>query len=129
MVLTPVVVLTPEDLELLEGSLLPALERHHLRLLAHGLRTFQAIAASTPDPERLPDRETIEIWAAQQAPLANDPAFREAFLEQLARLVDPLEEIAARRGQSALTLELAQLVRWAKEQADARLNSPPQPPG
>jgi hypothetical protein len=123
------VVLTPEDLELLEGSLLPALERHYLRLLAHGLRTLQAIAASTPDSEQLPEREAIEAWAAQQAPLADDPAFREAFLAQLTRLVDPLEEIAARCGQSALTLELAQLVRWARDQADERLNAPIQPPG
>lgn len=122
-------VLTPEDLELLEGSLLPALERHYLRLLAHGLRTLQAIAASTPDPEHLPDRETIDTWAGEQAPLADDPAFREAFLEQLTRLVDPLEEIGARYGQSALTLQLAQLVQWAREQADARLNAPVQPPG
>lgn len=122
-------VLTSEDLDVLEGSLLPALERHYLRLLAHGLRTFQVMAASTPDPERLPERQTIENWAAQQAPLADDPAFREAFLEQLSHLVDPLEEIAVRYGQSALTLELAQLVCWAREQADARLNSPVQPPG
>ena len=121
--------LTPEDLELLEGSLLPALERHYLRLMAHGLRTFQAIAASTPRPERFPDRETLEIWAARQAPLADDPAFREAFLDQLTRLVEPLEEIAARCGQPALTLELAQLVRWATDQADARLSAPAQPPG
>jgi formate dehydrogenase maturation protein FdhE len=123
------VVLTPEDLELLEGSLLPALERHYLRLLAHGLRTFQAIAASTPDLDQLPDRETLETWATHQDPLANDPAFREAFLEQLTRLLDPLQEIAARHGQSALTLELNQLVQWATEQADARLTPPVQPPG
>jgi hypothetical protein len=123
------VALTPEDLELLEGTLLPALERHYLRLMAHGLRTFQAIAATTPHPERFPDRETLEIWAALQAPLADDPVFREAFLDQLTRLVEPLEEIAARCGQSALTLDLAQLVRWAKDQADARLNAPLQPPG
>lgn len=122
-------VLTPEDLELLEGSLLPALERHYLRLLAHGLRTFQAIAASTPDPERFPDREALDAWAVRQAPMADDPAFREAFLEQLARLVDPLEQIASHCGRSPLTLELPHLVRWAREQADARLNAPVQPPG
>jgi hypothetical protein len=114
------VVLTPEDLELLEGSLLPAVERHFLRLLAHGLRTFQVIAAASPDPAQLPDR---------QAPLAHDPAFQEAFLEQLTRLVDPLQEIASRHGQSVLSLELSQLVQWATEQADARLNAPVPPPG
>lgn len=122
-------VLSQEDLELLESSLLPALERHYLRLLAHGLRTFQAIAASTTNPQRLPDLTAIETWAARQAPLADDPGFRDAFVEQLSRLVDPLEEIAARFGQPSLTLHLSQLVSWAKEQADARLSSQVQPPG
>jgi hypothetical protein len=123
------VVLTPEDLELLEGSLLPALERHFLRLLAHGLRTFQAIAAASPDPAQLPNRLALQTWAAHQAPLAHDPAFQEAFLEQLSRLLEPLEEIAARHGQSVLSLELPQLVQWATDQADARLNGPLPPPG
>lgn len=122
-------VLTPEDLELLEGSLLPALERHFLRLLAHGLRTFQAIAAASPDPAQLPNRQALQTWAAHQAPLAHDPAFQEAFLEQLSRLLEPLEEIAARHGQSVLSLELPQLVQWATDQADARLKGPLPPPG
>ncbi|MEB3303906.1 MAG: hypothetical protein VKK99_04855 [Cyanobacteriota bacterium] len=122
-------VLTPADLELLEGSLLPAMERHYLRLLAHGLRTFQAIAASTAHPERLPAHTEIDIWAAQQTPMADDPAFRETFVDQLIRLVDPLEEIAARSGQSPLALQLPQLVRWAQEQADTRLSRQGQPPG
>lgn len=121
--------LTPADLELLEGSLLPAMERHYLRLLAHGLRTFQAIAASTVHPDQLPARMEIDIWAAQQTSMADDPAFRETFVDQLMRLVDPLEEIAARSGQSPLALQLPQLVRWAQEQADTRLSRQGQPPG
>lgn len=121
-------VLTPEDLELLEASLLPALERHYLRLLAHGLRTLQTIADATDSPQQLPDRAQMEAWALRQAPMAEDRAFRDSFLDQLGRLVDPLEEIATRARQSPLTLEMPQLVAWAKEQADARLSSPDQPP-
>jgi hypothetical protein len=37
-------VLDPQELNLLDSTLLPSLERHHLRLLAHGLRTLQAAA-------------------------------------------------------------------------------------
>jgi hypothetical protein len=122
-------VLTPEDLDLLEASLLPALERHYLRLLAHGLRTLQAIAASTADPQRAPDRAQMEAWAASQAPMADDPDFQEAFLDQLVRLMGPLGEIASRGRQPLLTLQMSQLVAWVKEQADARLSSPGQPPG
>lgn len=121
--------LTREDLELLEASFLPALERHHLRLLAHGLRTFQAIAAVSGDPLRLPDRSQIEAWTATQPAIADDPAFLVAFLEQLARLLDPLQDIASRHQQPLLTLQMPQLVAWAKEQADGRLSRPDQPRG
>lgn len=116
--------LRPEDLAPLESAFLPAGERHHLRLLAHGLRTCQAIAAATEHPKRLPDRSQIEAWAALQDPLADDPAFREAFIEQLFRLMDTLEAIAVAGGQSPLDLSLHQLVAWATEQADGRLKSP-----
>ena len=121
--------LTPEDLELLEASLLPALERHYLRLLAHGLRTLQAIAASTPNSQRLPDRAKMDVWAASQASLVDDPAFREAFLDQLERLLDPLEAIASTVHQPPLALQIPHLVAWAKGQADRRLSSQGQPPG
>jgi hypothetical protein len=121
--------LTPEDQDLLRTTLLPALERHFLSLLVHGLRTFQAIAASGDAPNRLPDRPRIEAWVALQPPLAEDPAFQEAFVEQLCRLRDPLLAIAARGSQSPLDLPVAALVAWVSEQADARLTplaaSPP----
>jgi hypothetical protein len=124
--------LTPEDQALLEATLLPALERHFLSLLAHGLRTFQAIAATTDPPtglpKPLPDRLQIEAWAASQASLADDPGFREAFVEQLCRLRDPLGEIAARGGQSPLDLPIEALVAWVREQADGRLSRPATPP-
>jgi len=132
--------LTPEDQALLEATLLPALERHFLSLLAHGLRTFQAIAATTDQlidqptdqptgqPKRLPERLQIEAWAASQASLADDPGFREAFVEQLCRLRDPLGEIAARGGQSPLDLPIEALVAWVREQADGRLSRPAPPP-
>lgn len=118
--------LTPEDQALLEATLLPALERHYLSLLAHGLRTFQAIAASTAEPNRLPDRVQIEAWAARQTAMADDPSFREAFLDQLCRLQDPLATIAAQGGGGRLPLDLSMrdLVAWVSEQADARLNRP-----
>ena len=124
--------LTPEDQALLEAALLPALERHFLSLLAHGLRTFQAIAATTDPPsglpKPLPDRLQIEAWAACQASLAEDPGFREAFVEQLCRLRDPLGEIAARGGQSPLDLPIEALVARVREQADGRLSRQAPPP-
>lgn len=124
-----------DELRALESTLLPALERHHLRLLAHALRTLQTVAADT---EALPSRARLETWAAGQAAIADDPGFREAFVEQLLNAGVQLQQIAAWRqrgpadGQAeALRLTLDDLVAWARAQADARLSPPataPSPP-
>jgi hypothetical protein len=121
--------LTLAELEELEATLLPALERHHLRLLAHGLRTLQTIARSTVapaaaaalQPAALPDRAAIDAWVRQQPPIADDAAFQAALVEQLMATGWQLERIAAELGWSPLTLELADLSAWATRQADRRL--------
>ena len=41
--------LSEADLSELESTLLPAFERHHLRLLAHSLRCLQQAAAQGED--------------------------------------------------------------------------------
>ncbi len=124
------------ELNELEATLLPALERHHLRLLAHGLRTLQAVGKG-PDGG-LPPRAALEAWALAQPAIADDPSFRRAFVDQLLAAGLQLESIAAEgAGEIAtegddrpgpLELELADLVAWARRQADRRL-SPPAPPG
>jgi hypothetical protein len=121
-------VIGEEELRELESSLLPALERHHLRLLAHALRSLQAVAAGG---EALPSRVQLEAWAATQPAIADDPAFRDAFVEQLLSAGVQLEQIVRWRHGPAeagsatpLALELNDLVAWARAQADARLNRP-----
>ena len=121
-------VIGEEELRELESTLLPALERHHLRLLAHALRSLQAVAAGG---EALPSRVQLEAWAATQPAIADDPAFRDAFVEQLLSAGVQLEQIAAWRhggaaegGAGPLALELKDLVGWARAQADARLSRP-----
>jgi hypothetical protein len=121
-------VIGEEELRDLESSLLPALERHHLRLLAHALRSLQAVAAGG---EALPSRAQLEAWAAAQPAIADDPGFRDAFVEQLLSAGVQLEQIVRWRHGPAeagsatpLALELNDLVAWARAQADARLNRP-----
>jgi hypothetical protein len=114
--------LTPEDQALLETTLLPALERHFLRLLVHGLRTFQAIAPGAGEPGRLPDRARIAAWVASQAPLADDPGFQAAFVDQLCRLRDPLQAIGDREGLAPLDLPVETLVARVSEEAAARVS-------
>ena len=110
--------ITAEEIASLEATLLPALERHHLRLLAHGLRTLQLIAGRRQgDP---PSAATIQAWVLQQPATAGDAGFAAAFGDQLVGLAEQLRQIAAPTHQ-ALALDLPDLVAWAQRQADARL--------
>lgn len=120
--------LSPAELAELESTLLPALERHHLRLLAHGLRTLQAIAcAGDPRPQSgaLPDLDAIRAWAARQPPIAADPAFIEALSGQLQATGRQLAQLAAGLDRPPLSLELGDLSAWATRAADQRLRQPP----
>ncbi|MEB3323135.1 MAG: hypothetical protein VKI81_09970 [Synechococcaceae cyanobacterium] len=123
--------LSEAEVTQLESSLLPALERHHLRLLAHGLRTLQEIAGQRRGPP--PPAEVIAAWAASQPAVAADPRFRRAFVEQLQGLAGQLLGIGASLQRPALELELDDLVTWARRRADERITAPPReagpPPG
>jgi len=114
--------LSSDDLQQLEASLLPSLERHHLRLLAHSLRSLQAIAGQRQGP--VPAQRQLESWLASQDSLHNDPSFVQAFLEQLQSAAFQLERIAAPLGLAPLALELSDLCQWADTQARARLSPP-----
>lgn len=110
--------LTPEEVAELESTLLPALERHHLRLLAHGLRTLQQIAGGRRgDP---PDAGQIRDWVLRQPATAGDQGFADAFTAQLVSVADQLRAIAG-PSRPALELELDALERWARRQADRRV--------
>lgn len=113
--------ISPEELQELESTLLPSLERHHLRLLAHGLRTLQSVAGRRSGP--LPDPAALQAWALRQPAIAGDPAFAEPFLAQMRSLATQLTAIAATRGLSApLDLAMADLIAWARVSADARIS-------
>ncbi|MEA5443569.1 hypothetical protein [Cyanobium gracile] len=118
--------LSPDELQELEATLLPTLERHHLRLLAHGLRTLQAIAGQARGG--LPGAGAIEAWARQQPVIQDDPGFAAAFLTQISRVGEQLEAIAAAAGREPLALDLADLVHWATKEADRRVRPPATPP-
>lgn len=117
--------LSAAELDQLEATLLPALERHHLRLLAHSLRTLQQVAAASPAPGPgvLPDQAAIEGWLHRQAGLTEDDDFRLALSQQLLTTGRQLEQLASGVGRrSALELGLDDLIGWATRQADQRLS-------
>ena len=101
--------LSRTDAEQIEATLLPNLDRHHLRLLAHCLRSFQAIA----DPRQsgpLPDRRALEQWLLEQPQLVEEPQFRDLLLHQLLAAAQQLEDLARQRNLSPLELNLGELI-------------------
>ncbi|MCP9805507.1 hypothetical protein KBY71_03090 [Cyanobium sp. T1B-Tous] len=125
--------MSPAELAELESTLLPGLERHHLRLLAHGLRTLQAIAtADTTDDDgprpqsgALPTLDAIRAWTAHQPSIATDTAFIEALSGQLQATGFQLAQLAAELDRPPLSLELGDLTAWATREANQRLSQPP----
>jgi hypothetical protein len=119
--------LSAEEMSGLESTLLPALERHHLRLLAHGLRTLQAIAGRRSGQP--PGPEAIADWGCRQPPLADDPVFQQVLVEQLGNIAGQLIATAASRDCDPLALSLDDLGHWAVQQADRRLGTLAERPG
>lgn len=110
--------LSEHDLQELESTLLPALERHHLRLLAHSLRCLQQAAQGG---NAIPAQAGLMSWAEQQPNLAVDPTFIPVLVEQLAKAAVQLEAIGLELNKAPLSLEISDLVRWGQQQADQRL--------
>jgi len=104
--------LSAAELAELEATLLPALERHHLRLLAHSLRSLQAIAAHQP-AGALPGHDAMRAWASQQPALADAPCFQAVLVEQLEAAGRQLQQLATSLGRAPLALELGDLVAAA----------------
>jgi hypothetical protein len=117
--------LSEGELAELEATFLPSLERHHLRLLAHGLRTLQSMTGdphgSCSQPKTMPDHATLVAWALRQEALAGDVDFARAFADQLLATAHQLEAIAQPLGRGHLDLELRDLITWATASADNRL--------
>ena len=118
--------LSAAELAELEATLLPALERHHLRLLAHSLRSLQAIAAHQP-AGALPGRDAMRAWASQQPALADAPCFQAVLVEQLEAAGGQLQQLAATLNRAPLTLELGDLIAAACDHRHSHSPSPGTP--
>lgn len=100
--------LSAAESERLEAVPLPLRERQHLRLLAHALRSLQQAAGRDEGP--LPDRPCLEVWAAGQPALADDPRFSALLVDQLIAAGIQIEDLAMDLGVSPLELSLNQLI-------------------
>ena len=123
--------LSSSELQQLEATLLPALERHHLRLLAHALRTLQEVqqvqrhTGEPQIPQQIPSQAAIEEWLLAQPALRDATDFGRQLAAQLRSAGRQLEALGQQRGVAPLELDLDALIDWARRQADQRLATEP----
>ena len=97
----------------IEASVLPNLDRHHLRLLAHCLASFHAMQPAN-NLEALPNASARRAWCLSQPLIAEDPAFLELMMDQLEIAAVQLEEMASARGITVMALSLDDLIATAE---------------
>ena len=102
-----------DAIEQIDATLLPQLDRHHLRLLFHCLDSFQAMGPSSC--KRLPDTALRREWCERQAVVATDPGFVDQLLRQFEAAAGQLEDLARRCNKQPLELTLDDLIHDAEE--------------
>ena len=102
-----------ETIQRIDASLLPQLERHHLRLLAHCLDSFRTMAEEGSGT--IPDHERRRLWCEQQPVIAEDPCFLSTLLEQLAVAAEQLERLAKQANKQPLDLSIDDLIVAAEQ--------------
>ena len=109
--------LSEEVVRRIDASLLPQRERHHLRLLAHCLASFQAMQP-LPGNGDLPKEEARLQWCLGQQLIAEDPQFIALMLEQLDVAALQLESIAETRDTRPIELTVDDLIASAQTERD-----------
>ncbi|MAV12341.1 MAG: hypothetical protein CL861_02600 [Cyanobium sp. MED843] len=117
----------PEAIAQIDATLLPKLDRHHVRLLAHCLDSFQTMDITAAGV--IPDLGSRRRWCEQQPQVAEDPDFLNALLLQLNAAAQQLQSLADDLGKPPLELDLNDLIRAAEarchhQQAAGRHDAP-----
>ncbi|WP_244279706.1 hypothetical protein [Synechococcus sp. UW179A] len=111
-----------QQIERIDATLLPAVDRHLLRLQAHCLATFQQIAMPLQQGP-LPTRDHWQNWCEHQPQLANDAEFREQLMMQFTVIASQLEELARQLQMTPLELKLNDLIQHAEVNSRHRLSN------
>ena len=110
-----------QQIERIEATLLPVVDRHLLRLQAHCLVTFQQIAMPTRQGP-LPSRDRWQDWCDHQPQLADDTEFSEQLMMQFTVIAGQLEGLARKLNRTPLELELNDLIHQAEMNSRDRLS-------
>ena len=98
-----------EDIQLIEATKLPPLDKHYLRLLAHCLACFKEISQES-NAGPLPPQAELEQWCLNQPAVSNDTSFAELLIEQFQVTRIHFERLAIENGITPLELTLKDLI-------------------
>ena len=96
----------------IDATLLPQMDRHHLRLLAHCLESFRAMGNAAGDA--LPDAASRRRWCEHQPVVAEEPGFLRSLLHQLDAAAEQLQSLADSLNKPPLQLSLEDLISAAE---------------
>ena len=113
----------PDVVARIDATLLPQLDRHHLRLLVHCLDSFRAMVQSNDGS--LPDASSRRRWCEQQPLVVEDPTFLRSLLQQLEGAGQQLNELAQQLNKQPLELSLDDLITAAETRCHHQLHSGP----
>jgi len=110
--------LSLEETKRIQELNLSILEKHHLRLLAHCLLSFQAMDRRTDAGDSsLPSGQDQLLWCLNNPNLDNDRQFIDLLLEQFSIAAYELENIADNLGKAPMELTLDDLITDALSNA------------
>lgn len=107
--------LSMEEIQLIDQTNLPILEKHHLRLLAHCLACFKSMAQQEKSRESFPEENDWVKWCLAQPRLQNDNDFISLLLEQFSGAAKQLQKLALDKNIPPLKLNLEDLINAYKD--------------
>ena len=105
--------LTYEEIQAIENTGLPSLDKHHVRLLAHCLSCFKSMHGDSSSGA-IPDQEVSAEWLLKQTELVSESDFLNVLLEQFASAGKQLELIAAHYKMTPMELTLELLIDFQR---------------
>ena len=111
----------PEVVARIDATLLPQLDRHHLRLLVHCIDSFREMEPG--EAGSLPDAASRRRWCERQPIVVEDPSFLRSLLLQLDGAGQQLRELAQQLDKAPMQLSLDDLITAAETRCHHQLQS------
>ena len=109
-----------QDIEKIASTHLSAVEKHHLRLLAHCLACFQEMQKER-SIQSLPTENIRLEWLHQQQKFAKDEGFIHLLNEQFSSAANQLSQISQTLNIPPLELTLDDLIQFSLESSNVQL--------